>query len=141
MKNSDGHWVATAHFPSWIGFQALSRSHLQGGSEAFATGVAEVEFLSAEKGTGKPNAADTQLAAWVIQHEAEISVSLLSSLLKEYPSIKERFEEFLGDELTTLMPDVKSADDFRALIGFQGVFIHATRKDGLPYAGFCFDCS
>ncbi len=54
--------------------------------------------------------------------------------------MRERYE-FLGDELTVLMPEVNSVDDLRKLIGFQGVFVHTTQKDGIPYVGFCFDCS
>lgn len=139
-KDESGHWVTTAPFPSWIGFRALSRAHLQGGSEAYATGTAEITFLPADERADGPTETDVQSAAWVIEHEAEISVSLFSSLLKEYPLMRERYE-FLGDELTVLMPEVNSVDDLRKLIGFQGVFVHTTQKDGIPYVGFCFDCS
>ncbi|MGA2653170.1 MAG: hypothetical protein ABSF28_21820 [Terracidiphilus sp.] len=140
-KNERGHWVTNAAFPSWIGFRTLSRAHLRGGSEAYKTGIAEVQFLPGEDAAGELTEADIQLADWVIQHEAEISASLLSSLLEKYPSIRKEGLEFLGEDMASLLPDVKSVNDFRKLIGFEGVFVPATQKDGLPYAGFCFDSS
>lgn len=39
------------------------------------------------------------------------------------------------------MPDVKSIEDFRDLIGLHAVNIHQVEKDGIPYAGFEFGCT
>jgi ABC-type molybdenum transport system ATPase subunit/photorepair protein PhrA len=66
---------------------------------------------------------------WVIEHEASISNALLSSLLKEYPSLQSQYG-YCGKEKAELMPDVKSAEDLRALIGLSSVNVHQVQKDG-----------
>lgn len=62
------------------------------------------------------------------------------SLLKEYPSLQERYG-YLGKEKADMMSDIKSADDLRALIGLSSVNVHQVRKDGIPYVGFEFGCT
>ena len=69
-----------------------------------------------------------------------MSQALILSLLEKYPSLQEQYG-YSGNEKAELMPDIKSADDLRALIGLSSVNIHQVQKDGIPYVGFEFGCT
>ena len=133
-------WTATAVLPSWRGFQ--SRQGGYGAQDRDAPSDGRVRVVFAPEGRGKEPLTDSEISSvqWVIDHEASISGALLASLLKEYPSLQEQYG-YTGEEKTKRMPDVRSGEDFRDLIGLHAVNIHQVQKDGIPYAGFEFGCT
>jgi len=136
----DFSWTATVLLPSWRGFQRRQGGYGAQDRDAASDGLVKVVF--APEGRGKEPLTDSEMSSvrWVIDHEASISIALLSSLLKEYPSLQEQYG-YSGEEKTRLMPDIKSVGDFRDLIGLQAINIHQVEKDGIPYAGFEFGCT
>jgi hypothetical protein len=64
----------------------------------------------------------------------------LCSLLKAYPALQEDYG-YTEEEKSRYMPNVKSQDDFRNLIGLHSVNVHPLQKDGMPYIGFEFGCT
>lgn len=133
-------WIATVLLPSWRGFQ--SRKGAYGAHDSAIPSDGRVRIVFAPEGRGTEPLTNSELSAvrWVIEHEASISNALLSSLLKEYPSLQGQYG-YSGKEKAELMPDVKSAEDLRALIGLSSVNVHQVQKDGTPYAGFEFGCT
>jgi hypothetical protein len=140
FKLEHGLWATTVLLPSWKGFQ--SRKAEYGAQDSAVPSDGMIRIIFAPEGRGTEPLTDAELSAvyWVIEHEASISRALISSLLKEYPSLQERYG-YSGKEKADLMPDIKSADDLRKLIGLSSVNVHQVQRDGIPYAGFEFGCT
>ena len=136
----DRWWTATLLLPSWQGFQSRQGGYGTQDRDAPSDGLVKVVF--APEGRGKEPLTDSEMALvrWVIDHEASISRALLASLLKEYPSLQKEYG-YSGGEKAQLMPDIKSVEGFRDLIGLHAINIHQVQKDGIPYAGFEFGCT
>jgi hypothetical protein len=132
-------WTATVEVPSWRGFQSRTGNYA---SRDGAVSDGRIRLVFAPEGRGTEPLTDAELKAvgWVLDHEASLSNALLSSLLKEYPSLQEQYG-YSGKDRTELMPDIKSAEDLRALIGLSSINVHQLQKDGIPYVGFEFGCS
>ena len=133
-------WWATVLLPSWRGFQ--SRQGAYGAQDSATPSDGRVRIVFAPEGRGIEPLTNAELSAvhWVLEHEASLSSALLSALLKEYPSLQKQYG-YSGKEKTELMPDIKSVEDLRALIGLSSVNVHQVQKDGIPYAGFEFGCT
>ncbi|MGA3373800.1 MAG: hypothetical protein ABSC48_18805 [Terracidiphilus sp.] len=140
VLKGDYCWTTTAVFPSWKGFQ--SRRGAYGAQDQADPSDGTVQIVFAPEGRGiKPlSASEIASVVWVIENETSISEALISSLLKEYPALQEQYG-YSDEEKAELMPDIKSADDLRSLVGLYAVNIHQVQKDGIPYAGFEFGCT
>jgi hypothetical protein len=136
----DHWWATTVLLPSWKGFQ--SRTGDYGAQDSAAPSDGFVQIVFAPEGRGTEPLTDSEISAitWVIEHEASISSAVISSLLREYPSLQERYG-YSGKEKAELMPDIKSAEDLRALIGLTSINVHQVQTDGIPYVGFEFGCT
>src|SRR5438270_10738055 len=84
-------WTATVLLPSWRGFQ--SRKGAYGGQDSTARSDGRVRVVFAPEGRGTEPLTNAEMSAvrWVIEHEASISTALLSSLLREYPSLQKQY--------------------------------------------------
>src|SRR5262249_53791195 len=137
----NGHcWTTRVVLPSWIGFQ--SRQGAYGSQDAATPSDGSVLIVFAPEGRGpEPLTGDeTSMIAWTIENERMLSGALISGLTKEYPALQKQYP-YSGAEKDELMPDIKSADDLRSLIGLYAVNIHQVQKDGIPYVGFEFGCT
>ena len=133
-------WAATVQLPSWRGFQSRRGPYGSQDSDSPSGGVVQLVFAPEGRGTEPLTDSEMSSIRWVIDHEASISSALLSSLLKEYPSLQEQYG-YSGEEKTQLMPDIKSIAGFQDLIGLHAINIHQVEKDGIPYVGFEFGCT
>ena len=133
-------WTAKVLLPSWKGFQSRRGPYGSQDSDAPSNGMVPIVFAPEGRGTEPLTDAEISAVRWVIEHEAPISKALVSSLLKEYPRLQKEYG-YSGKEKAELMPDIKSADDLRKLIGLSSVTVHQVQKDGIPYAGFEFGCT
>jgi hypothetical protein len=133
-------WTTTAIFPSWKGFQ--NRNGAYGAQDSVTPSDGSVRIVFAPEGRGNEPLTDSEKSSigWVIENEASISEALISSLLKEYPTLQEQYG-YSDREKAELMPDVRAVQDLRGLIGLHSVNVHPVQKDGIPYAGFEFGCS
>jgi hypothetical protein len=133
-------WAAIVKLLSWRGFQ--SRKGAYGARDSAVPSDGRVRIVFAPEGRGSEPLTEAELSTvrWVIEHEASLANALLSSLLKEYPSLQEQYS-YSGKMKAELMPDVHSVDDLRALIGLSSVNVHQVQKDGVPYVGFEFGCT
>src|SRR5262249_34531063 len=133
-------WTTKAVLPSWIGFQ--SRKGAYGAQDAAtpSDGLVRIVFAPEGRGTEPLTSSEVSLVVWAIENEASLSKALISSLVKRYPLLQERYG-YSGKEKTELMPDIKSADDLRMLIGLHSLNVHPIQKNGIPYVGFEFGCT
>jgi len=136
----DAWWTAVVLLPSWKGFQSRRSAYGSQDSVIPSDGIVQIVFAPEGRGNEPLTDSEMSLVRWVIDHEASISGALLSSLLNEYPSLQEQYG-YSEEEKMRLMPDIKSVEDFRDLIGLHAINIHQVKKDGIPYAGFEFGCT
>ncbi len=130
-------WTTTAIFSSWKGFQSR-----KGAQDTTIPSDGSVRIVFAQEGRGNEPLTSSEISSivWVIENEASISKGLISSLLEEYPSLQMQYG-YSGKKKAELMPDIKSAEDLRGLIGLYSVNVHQVQKDGIPYIGFEFGCT
>lgn len=133
-------WTTTALLPSWKGFQSGKGAY--GAQDTAVPSDGLVRIVFAPEGRGNEPLTDSEISAinWAIEHESSMSKALISSLLKEYPSLQKQYG-YSGKEKAELMPDIKSAEDLRALIGLSSVNVHQVQQNGIPYIGFEFGCA
>jgi len=136
----DTWWTAVVLLPSWKGFQSRKGAYGSQDSVIASDGIVQIVFAPEGRGNAPLTYSEISSVRWVIDHEASISSVLLSSLLKEYPSLQEQYG-YSGEEKMRLMPDIKSVEGFRDLIGLHAVNIHQVEKGGIPYVGFEFGCT
>jgi hypothetical protein len=133
-------WTTTAVFPSWKGFQ--SRKGAYGAQDSVIPSDGSVRIIYAPEGRGTEPLTSLEVltVVWVIENEAPISKALISSLLQQYPALQEQYG-YSALEKAELMPNIKSPEDLRGLIGLYSVNVHPVQKDGMPYVGFEFGCT
>jgi hypothetical protein len=136
----DLFWTASAVLSSWKGFQNRNGTYGAQGSPMPSDGSVRIVFAPEGRGIEALTDSEKSSIAWVVDNEASISESLILTLLREYPSLQEQYG-YSGDEKAERMPDVRTVEDFRALIGLHSVNVHPVEKDGVPYAGFEFGCT
>jgi|SRR5262249_39019356 len=136
----DLRWTTMAVLPSWKGFQ--SRKGAYGAQDAAtpSDGLVRIVFAPEGRGTEPLTSSEVSSVVWAIENEATLSKALILSLLKEYPSLQQQYG-YSDREKDELMPDIKSADHLRALIGLHCLNVHPIQKHGIPYVGFEFGCT
>jgi len=92
-------------------------------------GSVRIVFAPEGRGTEPLTDSDKSSIVWVIENEASISKALILSLLEEYPSLQAQYG-YSSEEQAELMPDIKSTEDLRALIGLHTVYVHPCRRMG-----------
>jgi hypothetical protein len=133
-------WVTTALLPSWKGLRSWQGVYAGQDRAALSDGLVRIVFAPEGRDTEPLTSSEISSVAWLIENEAAIATALLSSLLNEYPSLRERYH-YSAKKRAEWMPDIKSAEDLHALIGLHTVNVHPLRKDGISYAGFEFCCT
>lgn len=118
-------WIATANLPSWDAYLAATRPF--SGLPGHTAHVGSVELVFAPEGRdASPLTADEHsLIRWFVENERVVSQGVKEAIFQEY----------------ALAFNLASADDLKDLIGLRTVHIHQIAKNGIPYAGFEFDCT
>jgi hypothetical protein len=135
----DGYsWKATVSLPSWTGFQSRGGYYGALDKAAASDGTVNIVFAPEARDDSPLRENEVQLVRWAIQHAPEMQHELLARLLSEYPSLRRKYASFVEP---AQMPPVRTADDFRSLIGLHSMNVHQLEKDGLPYVGFELGCT
>jgi hypothetical protein len=140
ILEDDLWWTTRAELPSWKGFQSREGDYGTRDGALASDGVVSVVFAPEGRDNHPLTDAEISLVVWVIENEASLASTAISSLLQEYPSLQKLYG-YSGKEKADLMPDIKSADDLRGLIGLYAVNVHPVVKDGIPYVGFELGCN
>ncbi|MEW8346749.1 MAG: hypothetical protein AB2687_00430 [Candidatus Thiodiazotropha taylori] len=133
-------WQTKVNLPSWSGFQSRRGPYGSNDSELPSNGDVVIVFAPEGRDIEPLSNEEIESVEWVVENEASLSKSLLSSLLQAYPTLQEDYG-YTEQEKAQYMPNVKSQDDFRNLIGLHSVNVHPLQKDGMPYIGFEFGCT
>ena len=131
-------WTAKARLPAWAGYQSRYGAYGSVSSEHPSDGSVTVTFAPEGRDTSPLTDAELDQVRWLLDHEGQIASAILKGLLAEYPKLQEDYDD---EDRAQYMPDVASADDFRALIGRYNVNVHPLVKDGVPYLGYEFGCT
>jgi hypothetical protein len=137
---SNSFWTATKILPSWKGFQSRRGAYGSRDQSSSSDGSVEISTVPKRQRTTLLSGIEISSIDWIIENESSIFGALIESLVKAYPSLQE-FYAYNGEKKTELMPDLKSSDDLRELLGLYIVYVHDLQKDGKPYAGFLFGCN
>ena len=133
-------WVSTATLLSWAGFQNRTGHYGAIGSRSPSDGTVRIVFAPEGRGGESLNRDERRLINHFMDKEPEISQSLLTNLVDEYPGLQDRYG-YKGRDRKELMPDVLVEADLRPLIGLHTVYIHQVSRNGMPYAGYEFGCT
>jgi hypothetical protein len=140
ILEDDLWWTTQVELPSWKGFQSRKGAYAAREDASASDGFVPIVFAPEGRGNQPLTDPEISLVVWVIENEAALASAAISSLLQEYPSLQKLYG-YSGKEKADLMPDIKSADDLRGLIGLHAVNIHPVVKDGIPYVGFELGCN
>jgi len=133
-------WQTKVNLPTWSGFQSRDDSYGSNDSEESSNGDVTIVFAPEGRDIAPLTKDEIESVKWVLENEASLSKSLLSSLREAYPSLQEDYG-YTEQNKIEYMPNIKCQDDFRNLIGLHSVNVHPIQKDGMPYIGFEFGCT
>ncbi|MDR2921104.1 MAG: hypothetical protein LBV72_17290 [Tannerella sp.] len=77
---------------------------------------------------------------YIISNQSEILQSILSELLKQYPSMQNHYG-YTESEKQDFMPDVTDIEGFADLLSPIVIYILSVYHDKFPYIGYMFSCS
>lgn len=133
--NSLGERVGRDTLASWAG------------SYENRKGVIEVEVLTPDDAEGPlfvPPLLE-QIAAYrhLKENEAEVTNAILKAVFKNYSKMKKvlfprRDDDVLAEEM---MPDVRTPDDLRKVVGVYAVTVMPYAKRGVAYVGYTMRCT
>lgn len=132
-------WATTVSLSAWRGFQCQKTHDTQTRSEGPDCTI-EVVFAPEGRGSEPLTSLEVASVEWAIRSQEKISAALIAAVFREYPSLQQQFN-FTVEERSERMPDLRSPEDLKALIGLRAMNVHQVQKDGIPYLGFVFDCS
>jgi len=139
LKKNEFFWEGTSKLPAWAGYQDRSGSYGSPGSHRASTGKVLVSVTIPED---KKSPSPQQIAAFahVQKSQEKLRDAMLTRLFKEYPQLQKEFG-YSDEEAEELMPNIKSKDDFKNLIGLHTLHVLNVAHRGKAYIGFEFGCS
>lgn len=137
-------WEGEAGFPAWAGFQ--ERLGIYGSRSAAepSDGTVEVSVRSPTDEDDKvslPSKAQERAFCFVRDNDELIRDKVVKAIFDAYPSMRESFVDFFGEDLDKQMPELGDPSDLKRLIGLSAVDISDVEKDGVAYVGFEFGCT
>jgi hypothetical protein len=132
-------WVAEVVLPGWAGFRDASGSYAGMDGRA-SDGTVNLVYAPEGRDDVPLNAAEYEQITWLLENEAAVSAGALAGLVSAYPALRASYDCYDVHELDDYMPEVRSSDDFRTLIGLSGINIHQIMTGDAPYLGFEFGC-
>lgn len=105
-----------------------------------AYGTMTVIVVAADPSVSPTAAQACAFSRLVGQNEA-VDDEVMRAILAEYPTYRERYQEFDPENAAQIVPPVSSADDLERLIDLDAVRVLEDEKDGEAYVGFQFSCT
>lgn len=80
--------------------------------------------------------------AYIKEHQTEILNQFLTELLKEYPEIQKKYQNFYSaEQMAEFLPDISDISGFAPLLSPTNMFIFSHFLEDLPYYSVGFSCS
>jgi hypothetical protein len=140
----DGHfWAGETVLPAWEAFQERLGDYSSRSAAGPSGGKVQVSVRSPtdNDNTITPPSKEQELAFCFLRDNAELLRDRVTrAIFDEYPSMRETFADFLGEDVETKMPELRDPADLKRLIALSTVHISDVAKDGVAYVGFEFGC-
>ncbi len=126
-------WVGEITLPSWSSF------HLQRAGDPAPPHVRLT--LTPDDARERTPPLVEQIAGFqfLLDHEAEVTASILEALLARYPKMRKTYGHDHA-KAAEVMPEVTSVDGFKPLIELAGVHVLNVPREGVSYIGFEYRC-
>lgn len=98
-------------------------------------------MVATDEGRSPPTHEQIAAYSFLKSNDESIAEAILNRIFDEYPVMRERYTDFLGDSLAEDMPEIQRPDDLKSLVGLSSVHFHRTSKAGLAYVGFALGCT
>jgi len=129
-ENHDG-WIDLS---AWKGFQTRDGVYGAIDSEEPSDGIIKTHTIGVSVDyIHLLSQAQYESIQYLTKNSEVVRDSLLNSLLKDYASAKEIYED--------LMPEISSIEDYKEHIGLSFLHVMDSEKDGFAYYGFELGCS
>lgn len=136
-------WTAKDNLPAWAGFQERHGPYASANSEKPSTGDIKI-FIKPPKTTeasfGPPAPEQSTAYNFLKQNNRDIAMAALEAIFEKYPEWQDSYG-YEDDEREEFMPDIRSPNDLKQLIGLGTVHILNIAKDGHAYHGLEFGCT
>lgn len=142
LKWVDYFWEGKAVLPSWSGFQKRLGSYSSlTGSEPSSGEVLLSVSSPDEKTPSPPSEAQVRSFCYIRDNDCAMREKVLKAIFDVYPTWRENYQDFLGEEFEKQMPVLRNLSDLKSLIGLSTLHILKAEKDGQAYVGFEFGCT
>jgi hypothetical protein len=141
----DGHfWSGEAVLRAWAGFQECLGPYASRSAAGPSDGTVQLSVRSPTDQEGKispPSKPQESAFCFVRDHDELLRDKVVKAIFDLYPTMRESFIDFLGENLNEQMPVLREPSDLKRLIGLSTVHISDVGKDGVAYVGFEFGCT
>ena len=138
----DYFWITSAKLPAWAGYQVRGGAYGSVSAKGTSDGTVKILFAPEGREDGPLTDEEVSLVKWVIDNQGAVHDAMLERLFEEYPDIRERYLEWLGEEeAKKALPVVRSEHALKKLVGVVSINVHQIVKDGKPYVGVELGCT
>jgi hypothetical protein len=121
-------WAAKRKFPELAGFHIPPSGKRR-------TSSFDVSIVAEDR--GEPNAEQTKAYTWFLAHEASVCRNVVRAVARYYSWLREKERAWFDDYDCH---EVKTGDDLRDLMKFQGLYLRRDHVRGSALLGFSFAC-
>lgn len=140
LDDYDDCWTASIHLKRWAGFRACDQVFARLGEGLVSDGATTLVFAPEGRDNSPLTDAERDLVDRFLAQEEAVSAAVQIAILNAYPALQDDYD-YDEEERATCMPEVKTIDDLKPLIGLKNIYLHQMEKDGLPYAGYELQCT
>jgi hypothetical protein len=141
----DGHfWAGETLLPAWAGFQERLGAYADRSAAGPSDGTVQLSVRSPtdKDNTTSPPSREQELAFCFLRDNGDLLRDRVTrAIFDEYPTMRESFADFFGEDLQAQMPELRDPVDLKRLIGLSTIHISDVAKDGMAYVGFEFGCN
>ena len=140
-------WEGEDVLPSWAGFQSRGGAYTSRSSKRPSTGKVDVRvglpgLVDDDDDPAPPGAEQVAAYKYLKDHEQEVAKAALKAIFDKYPEFQGIYgDDFDEDDAAAALPDLKSPQDLRKLIGLGIVHVLPVAKAGVAYVGFELGCT
>ena len=119
---------------SWKGFQSRQGNYTSKDTDLPSDGKIKVIIRGVAVDYVKLySQSQASAIKYLIDNQTKVRDTLLTSLLNEYPKMKEIYEDNI--------PNISDINDYKDLIGLSTLHVLDSEKDDIAYLGFEFGCN
>lgn len=137
LMQSKDEWQGEMAVPAWAGFQSRGGSYAAQDDEAPSRGMVSVS-ITRQGGAAAPSSEQVAAYQHLLARGEVVTQAILRAVFEKYAGWKEDLGEDVEEEM---MPDIKSPEELRKLMGPGSAYILTQARDGVAYIGIEFGCN